>query len=239
MLMDELHRHRTLADGGGATLSRARSHIARREDAGNARLEQAVRSRRLSGQYEAVRVACNRVADPTGARIGAEETEEERELEAGTVCERQGLDTSVAAVDLGDLAAVAHGDAVSLELADEVVGHGLAEIGPPVQERDERPTAGKPDRGLAGRVSSSDHRDPRRAAELGLGRSRRVEDARALVLREVGEWEAPVLGTGCEHDGSRDDLMSLLELDDVAAVPGLERDGAVRGGRPCAELARL
>ena len=64
-----------------------------------------------------------------------------------------------AAVQLGDLAAVADRDAVALELADQVVGHRLAQIGPPVQQRDERSAAGEPDGSLAGGVAAADNGD--------------------------------------------------------------------------------
>ena len=87
-------------------------------------------------------------------------------------------------MELGDLAAVADRDAVALELADEVVGHRLAQVGAAVQERDERAAAREPDGGLAGGVAAADDRDPGRAAELRLGRPGRVEDAQSPRSRE-------------------------------------------------------
>ena len=103
----------------------------------------------------------------------------------------------------GDLAAVADGDAVALELANEVVGHRLAQVGAAVQQRDERAAAGEPDGGLAGRVAAADDADARGAAELRLGRPGGVEDADPLVLREAVDRQAPVFGAGREQHRAR------------------------------------
>ena len=119
------------------------------------------------------------------------------------------------AVQLGDLAAIANGDAVALELADEVVRHRLAQIGAAMKQRHERAAAGQPDRGLAGRVAAADHADARGAAELRLGRPGGVEDADALVAREAVDRQAPVLRAGGDQDGARGDLVILFQPDDV------------------------
>ena len=139
----------------------------------------------------------------------------------------------------GDLGAVADGDAVALEVADQVVGHRLAQVGAAVQQRHERAAARQPDRGLGGRVAAADDRDAGRAAALGLGRAGGVEDADALVGLEVGDRQAAVLGAGGQHDGARRDLLPAVEPHDVAVAAGLEREGAVRRGHARAELARL
>src|SRR5207302_1377390 len=141
--------------------------------------------------------------------------------------------------ELGDLAAVTDHDSRALELVDEVVGHGLAEVRAPMQEGDQSAAAGEPDRCLTGGVAAADHRHPRGAAELRLGRPGRVEDARALVLGKTVEGKPPVLGAGGENNRAGGDFMSLLEAHDVAAAARLERDGAIWGGRPRAELPRL
>ena len=99
--------------------------------------------------------------------------------------ERDGLEVPVLAVERSDLAPVADGDAVPLELVDQVIGHRLAEIGAAVEERDERAAAGEPDGGLAGGVAAADHRDARAGAELGLGRPGGVEDRQSLELGEA------------------------------------------------------
>ena len=108
--------------------------------------------------------------------------------------ERDGLEVPVLAVERGDLASVADGDAVALELVDEVVGHRLAEVGAAVEEGDERAAAGEPDRGLAGGVAAADDRDARAGAELGLGRPGGVEDASVPRTRRGGRPGAA--GTG-------------------------------------------
>ena len=167
--VDELHGHRALADRGRAALSRAGADVAGGEDAGQARLEQVVGARVGAGEDEAVLVARDRVAEPLGARQRAEEEEQERERQALAVCQRDRLELAVVAVQRGDLAAVAHGDAVALELAHEVVRHRLAQVGAAVQQRDERAAAGEPDRGLAGGVAAADDADARRAAQRASG----------------------------------------------------------------------
>ena len=73
--------------------------------------------------------------------------------------ERDGLELAVRAVQRRDLAAVAHRDAVALELAHEVVGHRLAQVGAAMQQRHERAAASEPDGRLAGRVASADDGD--------------------------------------------------------------------------------
>ena len=73
--------------------------------------------------------------------------------------ERDRREAPVLAVERRDLASVADGDAVPLELVDEVVGHRLAQVGAAVEERDERAAAGEPDGGLAGGVAAADDRD--------------------------------------------------------------------------------
>ena len=101
--------------------------------------------------------------------------------------QRDRLELAVAAMQLHDLAAAAHRDAVAFELEHEVVGHRLAQVGAAVKQRHQRAAAAQPDRSLAGRVAAADDCNTRRAAELRLGRPRRVEDAEPLVLLEVGD----------------------------------------------------
>src|SRR5262245_37890151 len=124
-------------------------------------------------------------------------------------------------MELRDLAPVANHDAEALELANQVVGHRLAEVRTAVQERDECAASGEPDRGLAGRVSASDDADTRAPAELGLGRSRRVEDRQSLELGETLDRKSPVLGARGQQNGARHDLPVVLEADEMPAVARL------------------
>ena len=141
------------------------------------------------------------------------------------------LELSVAAVEGGDLAAVAHGDAVALELAHEVVRHRLAQVGAAVEQGHERAAAGEPDGGLAGGVPSADDADALGAAQLGLGRPGGVEDADSLVLVEVIDREPSVLRAGREQDRARGDLVIVFEADDVASVARLREPALGRGSR--------
>src|SRR2546430_16390359 len=79
MTVDELHRHRALTNGGGASLGRARADVTSGEDARNTGLERVLGSRSSAREDEAVIVACDRVVEPIGARLGAEEEKQERE----------------------------------------------------------------------------------------------------------------------------------------------------------------
>src|SRR2546430_16146243 len=82
MTVDELHRHRALTNGGGASLGRARADVTGGEDARNTGLERVLGSRSSAREDEAVIVACDRVVEPIGARLGAEEEKQERERQA-------------------------------------------------------------------------------------------------------------------------------------------------------------
>src|SRR4029077_14568608 len=109
-------------------------------------------------------------------------------------------------VERGDLAAVPDGDAVALELADQVIGHGLLQVGATVEQRDEGAAASEPDRGLSGGVAAADDGDARGAAQLRFGRADGVEDAQPFIVAQAVERESPVGGAGCEYDGTRCDL---------------------------------
>src|SRR6185312_16674096 len=79
VLVDELHGHRPLAYGRGATLAGAGPDVAGGEDAGHARLEQVVGAGCGAGEDEAVGGACDGVVEPFRARLRAEEEEEKGE----------------------------------------------------------------------------------------------------------------------------------------------------------------
>ena len=68
MGVDKLDGPRPFADGGSATLSRTRAHIARREDARNRRFEEFLGVGRGAAQDESVLIAIHGVTEPFGAR---------------------------------------------------------------------------------------------------------------------------------------------------------------------------
>src|SRR4051794_6900397 len=239
MLMHEAHHRGALADGGSAALDRAGADVAGGVDAGDGGFEQALGAGLGAGEDEALLVAGDAVAEPVGAGGGAEEEEEERVGEAGTVGEGDGFELAVAAVQLGDFAAVADVDAVALQLLDQVVGHRLGEVGTAVQEGDEGAAAGQPDRRLTGWVAAADDADALAAADLRLRRPGGVEDAEALVALEVGDREFAVFGPGGEDDSAGRNLVPLLEPDQVMPVAGLQRLRPIGRGGASAELARL
>ena len=139
-LVQELDRDRTVADRRRDPLDRAVAHVARGEDAGQARLEQegiAVEGPRAGGQVgpgedEALLVALDRGRQPLGVRVRADH-EEERVGGDGLVAavaagaENQLLEPGVAAA-AHDLGAEPHGEVRRrLDLADEVVRHAGVE----------------------------------------------------------------------------------------------------------------
>ena len=116
--MDEAHHHRSLADRGGATLDRPRANIPHREDAGRARLEDALGTGPLASEDEAVVVERDRATEPVGIRCGSEEKEEGGERDPLTVAERRRLELAVGAVQRGDLAVTSDEDAGALEVSN-------------------------------------------------------------------------------------------------------------------------
>ena len=116
------------ANGGGAPFRRPGADVAGREHAGNIGLEEVVHVRCRAGDDEAVVVAADGVVEPLGARTRTEEKEHERERNAFAARERDGREVPIFAVERGDLAPISNGDAVPLELVDEVVRHRLAEV---------------------------------------------------------------------------------------------------------------
>ena len=88
-------------------------------------------------------------------------------------------------MELGDLAAVTNGDAVAVELGEQVVGHRLAQVGPPMKKRHQGAAAGKPNRRLSRGVAAAHHSYPGACAGPGLRRAGGVEDGQALELLEA------------------------------------------------------
>src|SRR4051794_35281181 len=150
VLVDQADYRGALADGRSAALDRAGADVAGGVDAGDGGFEQALGADFGTGLDEALLVPGDCLAQPVGAGGGAEEEEEERVGEAAAVGEGDGFELAVAAVQLGDFAAVADVDPVAVELAYQVVRHRLAEVATAVQERDEGAAAGEPHRSLAG-----------------------------------------------------------------------------------------
>ena len=131
-------------------------------------------------------------------------------------------------------------DAVALELEDEVVGHRLAQVGPAVQQRDERAAAREPDRRLRGRVAAADDPHARRRRSAGpraARRRRRRSGPRSRRGRRPAgagtrrRWPAPPPGptTSCPSS-SRSTWRPVARL---------QRERPVRRRRARAELARL
>src|SRR3954463_16162179 len=107
VLVHEAHHRGALADGRSAALDRAGADVAGGVDAGDGGFEQPFGTGFGAGEDEALLVAGYRVAEPVGAGGGAEEEEEEGVGETGAVGEGDAFELAVAAVQLGDFAAVA------------------------------------------------------------------------------------------------------------------------------------
>ena len=76
-------------------------------------------------------------------------------------------------------------------------------------------------------------------AELGLGRTGGIEHSQSFELGKPVDRQPAVLRARREQDGARGDLPVVLEADEVAAVPRLEGERAVRRRAARVELARL
>ena len=178
--VDELHRHRAFPDGGGAPLDRARTDVTGREDPGNGGLEQ--------------------TADPRVAPVKTKPSGRVRPRRPTTLCRerRRGTGTETRTPGLPSLRNVTAPSSprfraarpprcgaphtAALELQHEVVGHRLVQVASAMQQRNQCAASRKPDRRLAGRVSTTDHAHAFGAAELRLRRAGGEEDARAFVL---------------------------------------------------------
>ena len=88
---------------------------------------------------------------------------------------------------LDDLAAVANGDAVAVELGKQVVRHRLAQVGPPVKKRHQGAAAGKPNRRLSRGVAAAHDPYPGACASVSLRRAGGVENGQALVVLEAAD----------------------------------------------------
>ncbi len=108
-----------------------------------------------------------------------------------------------------------------------------------MEKGDEGAAAGEPDGRLAGGVAAADDPDPLTAADLGLRRPGRVEDADPLVALEVLDREFAVFGAGGDDHRAGGDLVALLEANRVVPVAGLQLPSPVRGRGAGVELARL
>jgi hypothetical protein len=97
-LVDEAHDHRSVVDRGGATFDRSRANIADREDAGHARLQDALGAGPLAREDEAVVIERNRATEPVGVRCGSEEEEEGGEWDPLAIAKRCSLELAVGAV---------------------------------------------------------------------------------------------------------------------------------------------
>src|SRR5262249_55342238 len=216
-----------------------RANSATRALAGYARLQDALGTGPLAREDEAVVIERDRASQPVGVRCRSEEEEEGGERDPLAVAECRRLELAVGAVQRGDLAASSDEDAGALEVVDQVVRHRLSKVGPAVEERHERATAGEPDRRLGGRVPAADDTDPRGAASPGLLWPRGVEDADAFIRLDLGDRKPAVLGAGRENDRTRPHLLAAREPDEVMPDARLERDGAVRRCEAGAKLTRL
>src|SRR5207248_3957367 len=129
----ELDGHRSFTDGGSAAFGRPGADVTGSEHAGDGGREQVVHVRRGAGENETIVGAGHGVVEPLGARQRAEEKEHEREGKALATDQGDGLEVPVLAVERTDLASVADGDAVPLELVDQVIRHRLAKVGTAVE----------------------------------------------------------------------------------------------------------
>ena len=221
--MDAGHHLRAFADRAADPLDRARAHVADREDARDARLEQlrlVLRQRAGAGaagddeaglvQFEAA------LRDQAGLGFRADEHEQvlQRQpalLAVATVAPADGLQR-VAAFELAQLLVRQQLDVGgALDAVDQVARHRRRQPRAADQHDHLGRVIGQEHRRLAGRVAAADdhHRLP--AADAGLDRRGPVPDAPALEARQRVEVGTAVARAGGDHRGARPHRAAVLQ----------------------------
>jgi len=173
------------------------------------------------------RGALRRARADVSCRVDAGgEAEQRGERETLTILQRHRLELAVGAVQSGDRAAIAHGDAGAIEVGDQVVGHRLAKVGTPVEQCHQGAAPSERDRRLAGGIAAADDADAGARARAGLRRADWVEDGQPLVFLELRERKATVFGAGGDDDRAGGDRAPVLELDSVHCGSALSRGGS-------------
>src|SRR5215469_16043720 len=253
VLVDELDHHRALAHCGGDALDRARSYVARREDARPARLEQErmaahVPVRRVeepgTGANEVLGVLLDLRGQPLRARDGADEAEEGRALEGTPL-------TRFLALELHPPEGAVAGEAFHLRLEQdldggglldpryEIRGHVLVQAVPTDHQVHLARVPGEIHGGLARGVATTHYQHVRALAGPGLVRGCRIVHAASLELATPLHAEEAVVGPRGDEEALRGHRFAALELEDLVGVVEAEAERGGGEGELSPELVRL
>jgi len=89
-----------------------------------------------------------------------------------------------------------------LQAAHKVLRHGLANVGPAIDDVHLLRCLGEEHRPLAGRVARADDGDGLPAAKLGLHGRCAIIDAAALIALQVLDWQLAILRARGNDDGA-------------------------------------
>src|SRR6266436_1534491 len=173
-----------------------------------------------AGEDEAALVALDKITEPLGARLCADENEEARGRElfacgAGLALHSNAGEARIA-LDFDDAGLCPDFDVGSFyDLLDEVVGHGAGE-GCAAHEHDYFfRIFGKVHGGLAGGIRAADDVNGFAATRDGLRGAAAVIDAGALEAVDAGNIKAAPLNTHCQEQSVAGDFCAIGELDEA------------------------
>src|SRR5919112_168973 len=241
VLVDELDGDCALADGRGAALDRAVTHVTSDEDAWHARLQkervpirppalgtltpwQQVRSR----EDKPTCVALYDATEPLRLRRSPDKDEERmgrRGLGFARRCVLRGYPFQVIfTLDRDHSCVDQYLDIVPVfYLAHQVIGHAIPQVAAPAEDKDSARLLGEEHRGLAGRVRPPDDEyvlaPARKSFRLGCA----VVDAAPREMINTWHIQFPV-GDACRDDqGVARDLCSVRKGHDAVRVLGAQR----------------
>src|SRR5918997_256969 len=241
VLVDELDGDCALADGRGAALDRAVTHVTSDEDAWHARLQKErvpirppalgtltplhqVRSR----EDKATFVALYDAIEPLRLRRSPDKDEERmgrRGLGLARPCVLRGYPFQVILTLDGDHSCVdQHLDIVPIfYLAHQVIGHALPQVAAPAEDEDSARLLGEEHRGLAGRVRPPDDEYVLALARKSFRLGCAVVDAAPREMINTWHIQFPV-GDACRDDqGVARDLRPVGEGQYAVWVLGAHR----------------
>src|ERR687894_1363247 len=241
VLVDELDGDCALADGRGAALDRAVTHVTSDEDAWHARLQKErvpiwppalgtltplhqIRSR----EDKATFVALYDAIEPLRLRRSPDKDEERmgrRGLGLARPCVLRGYPFQVILTLDGDHSCVdQHLDIVHVfNLAHQVIGHALPQVAAPAEDKDSARLLGEEHRGLAGRVGPADDEYVLALARKSFRLGCAVVDAAPREMINTWHIQFPVGDACCDDQGVARDLRPVGEGHYAVRVLGAHR----------------
>src|SRR5215831_13558722 len=234
---DETDGNGALADGRGDPLDRAGSHVAGREYPGQAGLQQvgvpgqlvpgaapaSLLAQIRAGDGEAVTVQLDRLGEPPGVRLGADENQKRRGGQGGPGRGDQVLHDHLlepaSAVKLPDRAVVADLDAgLPGDAVEQVLRHARGQVLTPHDDGDRATPAGQPGRRLTGRVAATDDHNRIPRVDLVVSYQRGVEHPGALELLQASRLELSVGDAGGDDQAPGGQFLASVQPDYVLVL---------------------